>query len=37
LKAKHFREGDQVIAVVMEALDRIPLQMFQNVMDDYQD
>jgi transposase len=36
LEGKHFTREDQVIAVIREVFDKIPLQMFQNVMDDWQ-
>jgi transposase len=36
LEGKHFTREDQVIAVVMEVSDKIPLQTFQNAMDDWQ-
>jgi transposase len=36
LEGKHFTREDQVIAVVREIFDKIPLQTFQNVMDDWQ-
>jgi hypothetical protein len=36
LEGKHRTRKDQVIAAVMEVFDKIPLQMFQNVMDDWQ-
>jgi hypothetical protein len=35
LEGKHFTKEDQVIAAAMEVFDKIPLQMFQNVMDDW--
>jgi hypothetical protein len=34
LEGKHLIREDQVIAAVMQIFDRIPLQTFQNVMDD---
>jgi transposase len=36
LEGKHFTREDQVIAAVREVFNKIPLQMFQNVMDDWQ-
>jgi hypothetical protein len=36
LERKHFTGEDQVIAAVREVFDKIPLQTFQNVMDDLQ-
>jgi hypothetical protein len=36
LEGKHFTREDQVIAAVMEVFNKIPLQTFQNVMDDLQ-
>jgi transposase len=36
LEGKHFTREDQVIAAVKEVFDKIPLQVFQNVMDDWQ-
>jgi hypothetical protein len=36
LEGKHFTRGDQVIAPVREVFDKIPLQTFPNVMDDWQ-
>jgi histone-lysine N-methyltransferase SETMAR len=36
LEGKHFTREDQVIAAAREVLDKIPLQTFQNVMDDWQ-
>jgi hypothetical protein len=36
LKGKHFAREGQVIAAVMEVFDKIQLQTFQNVMDDWQ-
>jgi histone-lysine N-methyltransferase SETMAR len=36
LDGKRFTSEDQVIAAVMEVFDKIPLQTFQNVMDDWQ-
>jgi transposase len=36
LEGNHFTREDQVIAAVMEVFDKIPLQTFQNVMDDWQ-
>jgi hypothetical protein len=36
LEGKHFAREDQVIAPVRDVIDKIPLQMFQNVMDDWQ-
>jgi transposase len=36
LEGKHFTRKDQVITAVREGLDKIPLQTFQNVMDDWQ-
>jgi histone-lysine N-methyltransferase SETMAR len=36
LEGKHFTREDQVIAAVRGFFDKIPLQMFQNVMDDWQ-
>jgi hypothetical protein len=36
LEGKHFTREDQVIAAVREVFDRIPLQTFQNVMDEWQ-
>jgi hypothetical protein len=36
LEEKHFTREDQGIAVVREVFDKIPLQTFQNVMDDWQ-
>jgi transposase len=34
LEGKHFTREDSVIAAVREVFDKIPLQTFQNVMDD---
>jgi hypothetical protein len=34
LEGKHFTREDQMIAAVREFFDKIPLQTFQNVMDD---
>jgi hypothetical protein len=36
LEGKHLTREDSVIAAVMEAFDKIPLQTFQNAMDDWQ-
>jgi histone-lysine N-methyltransferase SETMAR len=36
LEGKHFTREDQVIAAVSNVLDKIPLQTFQNVMDDWE-
>jgi hypothetical protein len=36
LEGKHFTREDQVIAAVMEVFDKISLQTFQNMMDDWQ-
>jgi hypothetical protein len=36
LERKHFAREDQVIAAVREVFDKISLQTFQNVMDDWQ-
>jgi hypothetical protein len=36
LEGKHFTREDQVITAVREVFDRIPLQTFQNVMNDRQ-
>jgi hypothetical protein len=36
LEGKHLTREDQVIPAVREAFDKIPLQTFQNVMDDWQ-
>jgi hypothetical protein len=36
LEGKHFTREDQVIAAVREIFAKIPLQTFQNVMDDWQ-
>jgi hypothetical protein len=36
LEGKHFTREDQAIAAVREVFDKIPLQMFQNVMNDRQ-
>jgi hypothetical protein len=36
LEVKHFTREDQVIAAVMDVFDEIALQLFQNVMDDWQ-
>jgi transposase len=36
LEGKHFTREDQVIAAVREVFDKIPLQTFQNMMDDWQ-
>jgi hypothetical protein len=36
LEGKHFTREDQVIAAVREVFDKIPLQTFQNVIDDWQ-
>jgi hypothetical protein len=36
LEGKHFTRENQVIAAVREVFDKIPLQAFQNVMDDWQ-
>jgi histone-lysine N-methyltransferase SETMAR len=36
LEGKPVTKGDQVIAAVREVSDKIPLQTFQNVMDDWQ-
>jgi hypothetical protein len=36
LEGEHFTREDQVIAAVRTILDKIPLQTFQNVMDDWQ-
>jgi hypothetical protein len=36
LEGKHFTREDQVIAAVSDVFDRIPLQTFQDVMDDWQ-
>jgi hypothetical protein len=36
LEGKYFTREDQVIAAVREVFAKIPLQMFQNVMDDWQ-
>jgi hypothetical protein len=36
LEGKHFTREDQVTAAVREVSDKIPLQMFQNVTDDWQ-
>jgi hypothetical protein len=35
LEGKHFTREDQVIAAVREVFDKIPLEMFQNVTDDW--
>jgi transposase len=34
LEGKHFTREDQLIAAVRKVFDKIPLQTFQNVMDD---
>jgi hypothetical protein len=34
LEGKHFTREDQAIAAVMKVFDKIPLQTFQNVIDD---
>jgi hypothetical protein len=34
LEGKHFTREDQVIAMVREVWNKIPMQTFQNVMDD---
>jgi hypothetical protein len=36
LEGKHFTKEDRVITAVREVSDKIPLQTFQNVMDDWQ-
>jgi hypothetical protein len=36
LEGKHFTREDSVIAAVREVFDKIRLQTFQNVMDDWQ-
>jgi hypothetical protein len=36
LEGKHLTREDQVIAAVREIFDKIPLQTFQNVIDDWQ-
>jgi hypothetical protein len=36
LEGKHFTREDQVVAAVREVSDKIPLQTFQNAMDDWQ-
>jgi hypothetical protein len=36
LEGKHFTREDEVIAAVMQVFDKIPLQTFQNVIDDWQ-
>jgi hypothetical protein len=36
LEGKHLSREDQVIAVVREVFDKIPLQTVQNMMDDWQ-
>jgi histone-lysine N-methyltransferase SETMAR len=36
LEGKHLTREDQVIAAGREIFDKIPLQTFQNVMDDWQ-
>jgi hypothetical protein len=36
LEGKHFTREDQVITAVREVFDKIPLQTFQNVIDDGQ-
>jgi hypothetical protein len=36
LEGKHLTREDQVIAAVREVSDKIPLQTFQNVMNDWQ-
>jgi hypothetical protein len=36
LEGKNFTREDQVIASVREVFDKIPLQTFQNVMNDWQ-
>jgi hypothetical protein len=36
LEGKHLTREDQVIAAVRAVFDKIPLQMFQNVMNDWQ-
>jgi hypothetical protein len=36
LEGKRFTREDHVIGAVREVFDKIPLQMFQNVMDDWQ-
>jgi hypothetical protein len=36
MEGKHFTREDHEIAAVREAFDKIPLQTFQNVMDDWQ-
>jgi hypothetical protein len=36
LEGKHLTREDEAIAVVSEVFGKIPLQMFQNVMDDWQ-
>jgi transposase len=36
LEKKHFTREDQGIAAVREVFDKIPVQTFQNVMDDWQ-
>jgi hypothetical protein len=36
LEGKYFTREDQMVAAVREVFDKIPLQTFQNVMDDWQ-
>jgi hypothetical protein len=36
LEGKHFTREDHVIAAVREVFDKISLQTFQNMMDDWQ-
>jgi hypothetical protein len=36
LEGKHFTREDQVIGAVSEVFDKIPLQTFQKVMDDWE-
>jgi hypothetical protein len=36
LEGKHFTREDQMISAVRAVFDKIPLQTFQNVMDDWQ-
>jgi transposase len=36
LEGKHFTREDEVIATLREVFDKIPLQTFQNAMDDWQ-
>jgi hypothetical protein len=36
LEGKHFTREDQVIAAIRDIFDKIPLQTFQNVINDWQ-